>query len=1062
MERVKKSFSSLLDIVLGAGLALTALVLYYATMAGYVFPGESAHLLSIWRGLDFSVETEYPLLGWVAGKFGVSNALAPLLGAIGVVLVYSLARKFLADSIKVENARRAALVRRVGAVTAAVVFMFTPAVHEAATHLEPRLFDLVWALAIIPMLMAGRSMPKWFAALPALAGGIMTGLGLCDSPLFVALLPLYVIVIWRHSRSRRPFVELMVFAFAFFLSFFIFALNSAENFVAFSRALKLAFMNYIEPKGWLFVTIFATVPFILSLFAARGALGKAHSWADFVFHAALTIVAILAVATPLSPSSLMEPYAILPVATSFFAAFFAGYVTAFWTLRISEESDDFSDRTTSLARLSRPLALAAGGVFAVTALFSVLLNFFSFDKDRAAFADVVAERVLNDMGDRDWIISDGVLDDHFRLAAQRQGKNIKVVSLNRDLDEKYLSNLAAVVEKEKIGGEKNMELSLSLSLGILAFVQDWFGTDAEATKRAVVWGAPDLWYSSGASPVPELAFFGADQKRDVDFKKGWEELKDILHAPEGWGSYRLAQNKNPVERLRYELRRHFGFVANNRGVWLQDQKRDSEAYYMYELVLSEIDSDNICALFNEFELARSGEKNAVARKNAIEGKLKNIVDDQSRRYRLWGLANYYGYIRSPEIFVRLGYSWAQSGRAGEALQHIRRAIDFIPTDRRGALMNMMAAVYASENETRKSREIYESVLAKDANDHDALIGLMRLELLEGDSDKAARYLERAVQAAGDDPRAITDIAMLHMMRNELDDARALLRKATDADRTNIQAWSFLGAVTMQIYDGEKDPKVRASIMKELEGDILRSMEAAAKDPSDYYVQTTRAFILLRKEGDRRREARDALVAASRERPDVASTGDMILGLDISLNDTVDAERHAREVLRRNRKAPLANYVMGSLALQKGEFIEAEAFLRRSVDSPRPPVLALNDLAEVLRRSGKLEEAEKYARQATKTDASLYVAWDTLGNIILERNGDLDEAERAIKKACDLSKDAEGKPADIRMLVSLARVQLAKGEIQRGKGTLRVVRSRFDELSDFEQKEFEALEKSAKK
>ena len=32
---------------------------------------------------------------------------------------------------------------------------------------------------------------------------------------------------------------------------------------------------------------------------------------------------------------------------------------------------------------------------------------------------------------------------------------------------------------------------------------------------------------------------------------------------------------NPIDRLRFSLRRHLGFVANNRGVYLQDQGLDT-------------------------------------------------------------------------------------------------------------------------------------------------------------------------------------------------------------------------------------------------------------------------------------------------------------------------------------------------------------------------------------------------------------------------------------------------------------------------------------------------------
>ncbi len=48
-----------------------------------------------------------------------------------------------------------------------------------------------------------------------------------------------------------------------------------------------------------------------------------------------------------------------------------------------------------------------------------------------------------------------------------------------------------------------------------------------------------------------------------------------------------------------------------------------------------------------------------------------------------------------------------------------------------------------------------------------------------------------------------------------------------------------------------------------------------------------------------------------------------------------------------------------------------------------------------------------------------------------------------------------------MLISLARVQIARGDSVRGKGTLRKVNARIGELSDFERKEFEELRKSAR-
>ena len=83
------------------------------------------------------------------------------------------------------------------------------------------------------------------------------------------------------------------------------------------------------------------------------------------------------------------------------------------------------------------------------------------------------------------------------------------------------------------------------------------------------------------------------------------------------------------------------------------------------------------------------------------------------------------------------------------------------------------------------------------------------------------------------------------------------------------------------------------------------------------------------------------------------------------------------------------------------------------------------------------------------------------SILLDAKGDLNEAEQCIVKACDLSKSESGKEEDVRMLIALARVQIAKGDRQRANMTIRKVKGRVKELSEFERGEFEELSKSVR-
>ena len=404
---------------------------------------------------------------------------------------------------------------------------------------------------------------------------------------------------------------------------------------------------------------------------------------------------------------------------------------------------------------------------------------------------------------------------------------------------------------------------------------------------------------------------------------------------------------------------------------------DSEAFSLYELVLKKIDCDNVCALFNEFEMARKGVKEALAHKMEIERNIKAIVDDPKRRYLLWSLSRYYGYIRSPEIFARMGFAWARSGQTGNAIAQVRRAIDFVPADRQTGLLNVMAAIYASGNQSEKSREVYQRVLASDAENHEALLGLTRLSLKQGAMKEAKEYLTKAVKVAGSRETSGFDWALLHLMNNDLSAARLALQKVTDLQPKSLQGWALLAGVLLQQYDQAKDDATKTKIMSELESVMLPKMEAIAESPRDYFVQITRALVLMRKGKTFRRAARDALVSASAARPDITVVGDMILNLDISMDDGESAERHARSVLRQDRSHRLANYVMGSLRLKEGDYMMAETFLRNAVDTEHPIPAALNDLAEALRRLQRYDEAERFARQAFNVAPDLYVSWETL-------------------------------------------------------------------------------------
>ena len=136
--------------------------------------------------------------------------------------------------------------------------------------------------------------------------------------------------------------------------------------------------------------------------------------------------------------------------------------------------------------------------------------------------------------------------------------------------------------------------------------------------------------------------------------------------------------------------------------------------------------------------------------------------------------------------------------------------------------------------------------------------------------------------------------------------------------------------------------------------------------------------------------------------------------------------------------------------------EAETYFRTAIDSEHPLPAALNDLAELCRKQKRYEEAEKYARQVTKTEPNLYVGWETLCATYLDQNKNFAEAEICIQKAIELSKGS-----DIRMQVTLARVQIAKKDYAKARVTLRALSKRVEELNESDRAEFDRLDEIAK-
>jgi Flp pilus assembly protein TadD len=121
-------------------------------------------------------------------------------------------------------------------------------------------------------------------------------------------------------------------------------------------------------------------------------------------------------------------------------------------------------------------------------------------------------------------------------------------------------------------------------------------------------------------------------------------------------------------------------------------------------------------------------------------------------------------------------------------------------------------------------------------------------------------------------------------------------------------------------------------------------------------------------------------------------------------DLVQAEQELRRSLELDPRAPITYSVLGFVLSEQGRTEEAERWLRTGLELRETPGLH-NNLAWLLVENGRPEEGAEHARRAIALRPNFAAAWDTLG-VALARAGSRDEAREAFARALSLNPELE--------------------------------------------------------
>ena len=204
--------ASLLSALSVAGIAA---VVYALTLANYVFPGDSARLLVQWAGIDALAFPEFPLWGLFVKLFAGAgdlssvalrtNALSLVCGVVSAYLICRLMAFAVWQGTTQEDSVKFAKGASIAAgVVASLTFVFSTAVWQSSTHLEHRIFDVMWALLAMRVVLLAAGRPR--LSLPvAVAAGAFVAMGLVESPIFVpcsiAIFFAFMLVLVKNGSS---------------------------------------------------------------------------------------------------------------------------------------------------------------------------------------------------------------------------------------------------------------------------------------------------------------------------------------------------------------------------------------------------------------------------------------------------------------------------------------------------------------------------------------------------------------------------------------------------------------------------------------------------------------------------------------------------------------------------------------------------------------------------------------------------------------------------------------------------------------------------------------------
>ncbi len=314
--------------------------------------------------------------------------------------------------------------------------------------------------------------------------------------------------------------------------------------------------------------------------------------------------------------------------------------------------------------------------------------------------------------------------------------------------------------------------------------------------------------------------------------------------------------------------------------------------------------------------------------------------------------------------------------------------------------------------------IYQSVLARNPNEPDALhlLGLVAYQL--GQHQPAAQFMNRAI-AIKPSPLYYANLAEVWRALGQLDKAIECCRTALALSPAYPEAANHLGLALMQQGKvAEAIEQFRAALMVrpnfavvhsnlahalqaqgQLESAITHYRKAIACDPNLASAHADLGQLLcVRQEFP---QALEHCQKAVELRPGFAPAHHSLANVLSMMGHLDEARRHYVEALRLNPSNPATHCNLGGVLEKMGHLDEARQHCVEALRLNPSLAEAHSNLGNVLRKMNDFGEARQHFVEALRLNPSFAAAHNSLG-LALQKTGNLDEAQRHFIEALRLN------------------------------------------------------------